>query len=67
MMFEIPASVELRNALGGLMDIAPGSDRVLYAECGGELVPVATVSRYPGCPTGVYEKAIELLKDGRQG
>ena len=47
MMFEIPASVELRNALGGLMDIAPGSDRVLYAECGGELVPVATVSRYP--------------------
>ena len=49
------------------MDIAPGSDRVLYAECGGELVPVATVSRYPGCPTGVYEKAIELLKDGRQG
>lgn len=62
--FELPASVEVRNALGGLLDIAPGSDRVLYAEFGdGEVAPVATVSRYPGCPVDVFERAIEIIKE----
>lgn len=56
---------ELRNALGGLLDISPGADRVLYAEVGDEFIPVATVCRYPGCPVSVYEDSIKLMECGQ--
>ena len=58
---EFPASVELRNALGGLLDIAPGSDRVLFADFG-EMVPVATIVRHPGCPVDEFERTMGLVK-----
>ncbi len=62
--FELPESVELRNALGGLLDIAPGSDRLVVAVFGhdGEAVQVATVARHPGCPVEVFERTMGLIK-----
>lgn len=61
---EFPSSVEVRNALGGLMDIAPGSDRLVCAVFGpdGEAVQVATIARHPGCPVEVFERTMELIK-----
>ena len=62
---EFPASVELRNALGGLLDIAPGSDRLVVAVFDhdyGEAVPVATIVRHPGCPVDEFERTMGLIK-----
>ena len=70
---EFPASVELRNALGGLLDIAPGSDRLVVAVFDldySDAVPVATIARHPGCPVEVFERTIGLIKrmlDGEGG
>lgn len=61
---EFPSSVEVRNALGGLMDIAPGSDRLVVAVFShdGGADPVATIVRHPGCPVDEFERTMGLIK-----
>lgn len=60
----ITSGPEIRNALGGLSRI--GGDRALYVETEDGFTPVATITRYPGCPEDTFEKVMELLENGRE-